>query len=75
MVVRESETTNSDGPTMYEFEALTMVPFDRRLIDVSLLTPEEVEWVNNYHTEVYEKTADYVQGAAKDWLTDAVQAI
>ena len=75
MVVRESETTNSDGPTMYEFEALTMVPFDRRLIDVSLLTQEEVEWVNNYHTEVYEKTADYVQGAAKDWLTDAVQAI
>lgn len=37
------------------FEHVTLVPIDRRLIDTSLLTADEQQWVNHYHLEVREK--------------------
>lgn len=37
---------------MLGFEALTLVPFDRRLIDVSLLMPSERSWIDAYHARV-----------------------
>ena len=37
---------------MLAFETLTLAPIDRRLIDVTLLTPEEVAWLEAYHARV-----------------------
>ena len=37
------------------FETLTMVPIQQKLIDASLLTPEEVQWLNAYHKDVHDK--------------------
>lgn len=38
----------------YNFETLTLCPFDRRAIDVDLLTDNELAWINNYHRRVYD---------------------
>jgi Xaa-Pro aminopeptidase len=38
--------------TTYGFETLTLVPYERRLIDVSLLTAEEWAWIDAYHARV-----------------------
>ncbi|KAG7381943.1 Xaa-Pro aminopeptidase 2 [Phytophthora pseudosyringae] len=38
-----------------EFETLTMAPIQQKLIDVSLLTPDEIKWLNAYHTDVHDK--------------------
>ncbi|ETL85591.1 hypothetical protein L917_14930 [Phytophthora nicotianae] len=38
-----------------EFETLTMAPIQQKLIDASLLTPEEIKWLNAYHKEVHDK--------------------
>ncbi|OWZ17780.1 Xaa-Pro aminopeptidase [Phytophthora megakarya] len=38
-----------------EFETLTMAPIQLKLIDVSLLTSEEIKWLNAYHKEVHDK--------------------
>lgn len=35
------------------FTQLTCIPYDQRLIDVQMLTKDEIEWVNNYHKFVY----------------------
>lgn len=35
-------------------EALTLVPYEREVIDTSLLTEEEIEWVNEYHNKIRE---------------------
>lgn len=35
---------------------------------VQLLTKREVDWINNYHVEVYEKVAPRLSGEALDWL-------
>ena len=48
VVVREAETANSDGPPMLEFEAITLAPFDSRLIDTGLLTTSEKDWINRF---------------------------
>lgn len=37
------------------FETLTLYPFDRNLIDVSLLSSEEINWLNNYHQMVFDR--------------------
>ncbi len=43
----------SDGP-FYTFEDLTKVPYAINLIDKTLLTEQEIHWINDYHNEVYE---------------------
>jgi Xaa-Pro aminopeptidase len=75
VVVRESPASNSDGPGMLEFEAITMVPFDNRLVDPELLTDDELEWLNDYHAEVREKISPHVTGESLSWLEDATQPI
>ena len=75
VVIRESEATNSDGPKMLEFEALTMAPFDYRLVDESLLTDDELDWLNDYHTEVRDKIAPYLNDEEQDWLENATRTI
>ncbi|MEP5766399.1 MAG: aminopeptidase P family protein [Halieaceae bacterium] len=76
VVVRESGASNDEGPGMLEFEAITMVPFDRRLVDESLLDAAELAWLNNYHSEVREKVAPYLDNPEElKWLEHATQAI
>ncbi|MBS7384254.1 MAG: M24 family metallopeptidase C-terminal domain-containing protein, partial [Bacilli bacterium] len=47
LLVKEAFTT-SDG-IFYSFETITYFPYDRRGIDLSLLTDEELQWLNDYH--------------------------
>ena len=75
VVVRESEIQGDDGRTMYEFEAITMAPFDRRLLDVALMTPEELVWLNNYHANVWQKLSPFLDGDDLAWLEQATQPI
>ncbi len=54
----------------YGFETVTMFPFDLSLFDTSIMTDEEIEWVNNYHTKVYDTLAPGLSGEALAWLKD-----
>jgi len=60
---------------MMGFETLTLVPFDRRLIDPSLLTRDELAWLNAYHTEVRRKIVPLLKGRGKAWLRQATAPI
>ena len=51
-----------------EFETLTFVPIDRRLISLSLLDNKERDWINNYHTQCWQRVKDHVTGPTKAWL-------
>ena len=48
------------GEGFLGFEHLTLVPFDRRLIAVELLTPSERDWLNAYHSAVREAIAPQI---------------
>ncbi len=53
------------------FEPLTLVPIDRRAIDMALLWDEEVGLINDYHALVFEKMSPFFKGEIRDWLEEA----
>jgi Xaa-Pro aminopeptidase len=74
-VVCEVEEPGFDRP-MLGFEALTLVPFDRRLIDKALLSPDERAWIDAYHRRVAAEIAPLLEDAAdRAWLEAATQAL
>ena len=60
---------------MLGFETLTLVPFDRRLIDVALLTREEKAWLDAYHAEVRRKIEPLLKSDDRPWLRHATAPI
>ena len=50
------------------FETLTLAPYDRRLIDTSLLTPAERVWVNAYHARVFSEIGGELEEPVREWL-------
>jgi Xaa-Pro aminopeptidase len=57
------------------FETLTLCPIDTRCLDLALLRPDEVAWLNDYHATVRARLAPHVAGAARDWLELRTRAI
>ena len=60
---------------MYGFEALTLVPFDRRLSDRTLLDATEIAWLNRYHRRVATTIAPLLDGSDREWLLQATRAL
>ena len=60
---------------MLGFETLTFAPIDRRLIDVGMLEPEELAWLNCYHAHVLAKIGPNLSGQDLEWLESACAAI
>jgi Xaa-Pro aminopeptidase len=60
---------------MNGFEALTLAPIDRRLIDVSLLSPAEIDWLNAYHARVAREVRGQLDDATRAWLDQATAPI
>ena len=57
-----------DERTMLEFKNLTWVPIDRTLIVPEILTPEEKDWVDDYHRQTLEQIWDLCSGPTRAWL-------
>ena len=71
--VRESAT--SRDPLMLEFEALTLAPFDKRLINSELLTAAEKTWLNRYHKQVLKTIAPELDAIDRGWLELATRPV
>ena len=65
---------NDDGQFMY-FEHLTFVPIDLDLIERSVMEKKDIERLNQYHEQVYEKIAPLMTEEEKVWLKEATKAI
>ncbi|KAK5098846.1 hypothetical protein LTS08_006224 [Lithohypha guttulata] len=70
IMAREAATNHKFGDKPWlGFEHVTMVPMCQKLIDPSILTPEEKEWLNSYHKEVWDKThAFFKDDLTLNWL-------
>ena len=60
---------------LLQFETLTYVPIDRRLILPELLTREERDWLNAYHREVRDRIGPRLGEDARAWLDRATEEI
>lgn len=55
----------------YAFETITLCPFDRALFDTSIMSAEEIKWVNDYHKTVYDRLAPLMEADEREWLAAA----
>lgn len=58
-----------------QMESLTFCPIDTAPIDVDMLLLEEVEWLNAYHREVFEKLSPYLEDEEVGWLAEATKPL
>ncbi|KAH9619266.1 hypothetical protein KSS87_008030 [Heliosperma pusillum] len=76
LIVKEANTTFNFGDKGYlEFEHITWAPYQHKLIDLKLLTPEEINWVNMYHSKCREILAPYLSDSELAWLKNATEPI
>ena len=71
---RIAQPVETEFGNFLNFETVTYCPIDTRLIEPSLLSQVEVDWLNDYHRQVYAELKNRVDGAALDWLTERTQA-
>ena len=53
---------------MLAFEALTLAPIDKTLLDIELLNRDEINWWNSYHQRVWETLGPLLDKKTKNWL-------
>ena len=70
-----TETNTKFMPTMLKFEPLTMVPFDRNLINKNMLTKHEIDYINKYHQQVLSNLENLVDKMTLKWLKKACKQI
>ncbi|WP_319824267.1 aminopeptidase P family protein [Thalassovita sp.] len=76
IVVQDApELADADDRPMFSFETLTWVPIDRRLIDKTLLSAAEIDWVNAYHVACRDKIGARLGAEARLWLHKATQPL
>jgi Xaa-Pro aminopeptidase len=69
------EKCKNDNGEFYRFELLSYCPIDLRGVDSSLLEKREIDWLNEYHKNVYEKLSPYLTEEEKAWLKEETRAI
>lgn len=74
LVLTTPALTNEFGNFLH-FETLTLCPFDLSLFDTSIMTDEEIEWVNNYHTTVRTRLTPLLNSAERTWLEKKTQPL
>ncbi len=66
---------DSDLRDMWEFETLTYVPINKKMIEISILTAQEILWLNSYHNTVLAKLTPFIDLSTKEWLVKATSPI
>ncbi len=74
VLVEPREIAGAEGQ-YFGFETLTFVPIDRSLVDVSLLTPEEKAWWNDYHAQVRDILLPQLEGDVHRWVEEGCKPI
>jgi Xaa-Pro aminopeptidase len=57
------------------FDTVSLCYIEKKLIDRSLLDQEEIDWLNSYHSEVYDKLSPYLSLEEKLWLKEKTEPL
>jgi len=75
LIVVEERQIPGGERTIYGFETITWCPYERALIDKTMLDAGEIAWIDGYHAKVREKIGPLVEGEAKAWLDEACRPL
>jgi Xaa-Pro aminopeptidase len=68
LLVKPAQKPRQGDRFMLSFETLSFAPIDKRLIDTSLLTRSELQWLDAYHADVLQKLGSKVHAETLPWL-------
>ncbi len=74
-IVVVDEAMKTESGDFLKFETLSFVPIDLNAIDPRLLNEDEKIWLNNYHSQVFEKISPYLTEDEKKWLKEITRKI
>ncbi|MGR5131693.1 aminopeptidase P family protein [Vibrio alfacsensis] len=74
-IMKVVEVEQNEFGTFYGFETITLAPIATNALDLSLLSQEELNWLNHYHTQVYKALSPSLDAHDKAWLQRATQFI
>jgi Xaa-Pro aminopeptidase len=69
------EDEDTEFGQFLKFDTVSLCHIEKALIDITLLDKKEVDWLNNYHTEVYEKIGPFLNEDEKLWLKEKTEKI
>ena len=73
LLIKDYQTT--EFGKFLQMESLTLCPIDLTPVDFSMLQPEEIEWLDTYHRDVFEKLSPYLGGEDLEWLREATRPV
>ncbi|MBL7814700.1 MAG: aminopeptidase P family protein [Saprospiraceae bacterium] len=59
----------------YKFDTVTLFPIDTQLVDASLMSKSEIDWLNAYHERVYEQLSVHLDDTEKAWMKEKCRAV
>ena len=62
LIIKEKDKKN------LSFENISWAPIDRDLIDIKMLSPLEINWINSYHLKVLQNLLKFLDPHERDWL-------
>ncbi len=69
-IIKTIKTENN-----FKFKSLNLVPYDKNLIEISMLDNIEKKQINDYHKQIIEKLAPLLEKSELDWLCNACEEI
>ena len=73
-VVRDEKLSTPDQEWL-RWWPVTLCPIDRRLIDKSLMTRDEIAWLNAYHKRVLKELSPLLDRDHREWLRKATRPL
>lgn len=73
LLIKDYQTT--EFGKFLQMESLTLCTIDLTPVDFSMLQPEEIEWLDTYHRDVFEKLSPYLEGEDLEWLREATRPV
>lgn len=74
-LVLVTEMFQTEFGKFLHFETLTLCPIDMSPVVLNMLSPDEIDWINNYHAHVFNLLSPSLTADEKEWLQDKTKAI
>ena len=70
VLVKKSSVKN-----FYDFETLSLFPYEKNLKNKKLLNVDQIKWINNYHDLIFRKLSPFLENKYKTWLLKKTKII
>jgi Xaa-Pro aminopeptidase len=74
-ILKVVEVEQNEFGTFYGFETITLAPIATNALDLSMLDQAELDWLNHYHSRVYQALSPFLDTQDKNWLQRTTQLI